>query len=85
MFKGQKSIADIVKRDDNISINMSRALESSKQSGFQAKPTTSIAKRASTSNIHDKENSFSNVTHRSSQRASLVSDVSRKLNMIQYR
>ena len=85
MFKGQKSIADIVKRDDNISINMSRALESSKQSGFQAKPTTSIAKRASTSNIHDKENSFSNVTHRSSQRASLVSDVNRKLNMIQYR
>jgi hypothetical protein len=65
---------------------MSRALESSKQSGFQAKPTTSIAKRASTSNIaHDKENSFSNVTHRSSQRASLVSDVNRKLNMIQYR
>ena len=88
MFKGQKSIADIVKRDDNISINMSRALESSKQSGFHAKPTTSITKRASTSNIHDKENSFSNVTHRSqkgSDRASLVLDVNRKLNMIQYR
>ena len=87
MFKGQKSIADIVKRDDSIHEKMSRALETSKQSGFQVKPTTSIAKRASTSNIHDKENSFSsNVTHRSqSQRASLVLDVNRKLNMIQYR
>lgn len=89
IFMKQKSIADICKRDDNIGINMSRALEVSKQQGFKANP---IFKRASTSNIYDKENSISatsresvNVTHRNSHRASAVQEVNNKLNMIQYR
>lgn len=70
IFKKQKSIADIYKRDDNININMSTAYETASKQGFKA-----------TFNTHDNENC--NVTQR--QRSHSCLEVTRKLNMIQYR
>jgi len=80
IFKKQKSIVDTCKRDDSININMSRAYETASKQGFKAaKPSSTL--RMSTLNTHDKENC--NVTKR--QRSESCLEVTRKLNMIQYR
>jgi hypothetical protein len=59
---------------------MSRAYETASKQGFKAaKPSSTL--RMSTLNTHDKENC--NVTKR--QRSESCLEVTRKLNMIQYR